>query len=146
MKTKLLEGSATAYPDFDKTFHVKPDASDTTVGAVLSQFNDEGKEVMVAAASQKLNSAEIKWATYDKEMFGLIWSVRHFSHYLKFKPFVITTDHKPLLTCINIDPKKDGTGKRTRWVLELSSYEFTIKHKSGKKHSDSDSLWSKIEK
>ena len=45
-----------------------------------------------------------------------------------------------MLTCINIDPKKDGTGKRTRWALELSSYNFTIKHKSGKKHSDSDSL------
>ena len=77
LKSKLLEGSATSYPDFEREFFVKPDASDTTVGAVLTQLDDNGKEVMVAAASQKLNSAKTKWSTYDKEMFGLIWSVRH---------------------------------------------------------------------
>ena len=119
---------------------LRPDASDTTVGAVLTQLDDNGKEVMVAAASQKLNEAEVKWCTYDKEMFGLIWAVRHFSHYLKFQPFEIHTDHKPLLTCIDIDPSKDGTGKCTRWALEISTYEFVIKHKSGRKHSDADSL------
>ena len=107
---------------------------------MLTQINDLGKEVMVAAASQKLNDAEAKWATYDKEMFGLIWAVRHFSHYLCFNPFEIHTDHKPLLTCVNIDPSKDGTGKRTHWALELSSYNFVIKHKSGKRHNDADSL------
>ena len=48
-----------------------------------TQLDDNGKEVMVAAASQKLNEAEVKWSTYDKKMFGLIWAVRHFSHYLK---------------------------------------------------------------
>ena len=140
LKSNLLEGTATSFPNFDREFFVKPDASHTTVGAVLTQLDDNGKEVLVAAASQKLNEAECKWATYDKEMFGLIWSVRHFSHYLKFRPFTIYTDHKPLLNCINIDPKKDGSGKRTRWALELSSYDFVIKHKSGKRHLDADSL------
>ena len=62
------------------------------------------------------------------------------SHYLKFRHFTIFTDHKPLLNCISIDPKKDGSGKRTRWALELSSYDFTIKYKAGKHHLDADSL------
>ena len=85
LRTKLLEGSSTAYPDLERKFFVKPDASDTTVGAVLTQINDQGKEVMVACASQKLNDAEVKWCTYDKEMFGLIWAVRHLSKIPAFR-------------------------------------------------------------
>ena len=140
LKQLLMEGTATAYPDFEKEFIVKPDGSPTTVGAVLTQNDERGKEVMVAAASQKLNEAEKAWAPYDKEMFAIIWAVRQFSHYLKFKPFTIVTDHKPLLSCLKIDPKKDATGKRTRWALELSTYEFNIKHKPGKLHTDADAL------
>ena len=140
LKRELLEGSATSFPDFDKEFYVKPDASKTTVGALLTQKDERGKEVMIAAASQRLNAAESAWAPYDREMYGIVWAVRSFSHYLRFRPFVIYTDHKPLLTCVNIDPKKDATGKRTRWALEWSTYEFSIKHKSGKRHGDADAL------
>ena len=50
------------------------------------------------------------------------------------------TDHRPLLSCLSIDTRKDGTGKRTRWSLELSTYEFDIFHKSGKHHQDADRL------
>ena len=31
LKKKLLEGSVTAYPDFEREFAVKPDASKSTV-------------------------------------------------------------------------------------------------------------------
>ena len=95
---------------------------------------------MVAAASQKLSDSESAWAPYDREMFGIVWAVRSFSHYLRFRPFTIYTDHKPLLNCVNVDPSKDATGKRTRWALELSTYDFNIKHKSGRRHGDADAL------
>ena len=61
-------------------------------------------------------------------------------HYLRFKHFTIFTDHKPLLALMTIDTRKDASGKRTRWALELSSYDFTIKYKAGSKHGDADAL------
>ena len=140
LKTELLEGSATSYPDFEKRFFVKPDASKTCVGAVLTQKDERGKESMIAAASQKLSPAESAWAPYDREMFAIVWAIRSFAHYLRFRPFTVYTDHRPLLSCIGVDPKKDASGKRTRWALELQTYEFEIKHKSGKQHGDADAL------
>jgi hypothetical protein len=52
--------------------------------------------------------------------------------------FTIITDHQPLLSCLTVDTKKDATGKRTRWSLELNSNEFEIKHKKGKLYTDAD--------
>jgi hypothetical protein len=58
----------------------------------------------------------------------MVWAVRQFSHYLRFRKFTLITDHQPLLSCLSVDTKKDATGKRTRWSLELNSYEFELKH------------------
>ena len=140
LRDELLAGNACAYPDFDKEFFLKSDGCDTTVGAVLTQKDEKGHEKIVACASQKLNSTEEKWAPYDKELFGIVWAVRQFSHYLRFRKFTIITDHQPLLSCLSVDTKKDATGKRTRWALELNSYEFEIKHKKGKLHTDADAF------
>ena len=140
VKTELLEGSATSYPDFEKRFFVKPDASKTCVGAVLTQKDERGKESMIAAASQKSSPAESAWAPYDRKMFAIVWAICSFAHYLRFRPFTVYTDHRPLLSCIGVDPKKDASGKRTRWALELQTYKFEIKHKLGKQHGDADAL------
>ena len=43
-----------------------------TVGAVLSQKDSHGKEVMVTAASQKLSNAESRWTLYDREMYAIV--------------------------------------------------------------------------
>ena len=140
LKDKLLTGTAISYPDFKKDFFVKADASGASVGAVLTQRDERGKEVLIAAASQRLGATEMKWAPFDREMYAIVWSVRTFSHYLKFRPFTVFTDHRPLLTCLSTDPKKDATGKRTRWALELSGYDFSLKYKPGKRHGDADAL------
>jgi hypothetical protein len=61
-------------------------------------------------------------------MYEMGWAVRQFSHYLRYRKFMLITDHQPLLSCLRVDSKKDATGKRTRWSLELNSYEFELKH------------------
>ena len=93
LKHKLLSGTACSYPDFRKQFILKSDACGSTVGAILSQKEDEGQEKMVACASQKLNGTEPAWSTYDKEFYALVWAVRQFSHYLRYRKFIVLTDH-----------------------------------------------------
>ena len=140
LKRLLLMGTACSFPDFEKEFILKTDASDTTVGAVLSQRDDRNHDVLVACASQKLGEGERKWATYDKEFWGVVWGIRQFSHYLRYRKFILYTDHQPLLSCQSVDTAKDANGKRTRWSLELASYEIDIRHKKGKANSDADAL------
>ena len=140
LKFKLLEGTATQFPDFTKRFYLKTDGSGTTVGAVLSQRDVRNKDVLVSCASQKLNSLQSSWAAFDKEFYALIWGVRTYSHYLRFAKFTIVTDSKPLLSAVNMNTKNDGNGKRMRWSIELSSYNYDIVYKKGKWHSDADAL------
>ena len=140
LKDRLLHGTACSYPDFSKEFILKCDGSGSTVGAVLSQLDSRGKECIVSCASQKLNSVEAKWSALDKEFFAIIWAVRYFKHYLRFDKFKIVTDHRPLLSCLNINTNNDATGKRTRWSLELQTYSFDLLYKKGAHNTDADAL------
>ena len=140
LKKQLLSGAVCAYPDFDRIFILKCDAAKNSVGSILSQRDDKNKECIVCCASQKLNEHESKWATFDREFFALIYGVRTFTHYLRFKKFLVYTDHRPLLSCLNINTQNDATGRRTRWALELQGYEFDLFYKKGSHNTDADAL------
>ncbi len=70
----------------------------------------------------------------------MVWSIRHFRHFLSGAPFKILTDHKPLLNLKNAAVNNDPTGRRARWILEMDVYDFTILYREGKLHSNADSL------
>src|SRR5688572_14770648 len=53
------------------------------------------------------------------------------------KPFVLVTDHSALKW---LQTSKLPKGQKTRWVMELQQYEFTIKHRPGKANANADAL------
>ena len=70
----------------------------------------------------------------------MISGVRANSHYLRHARFKIVTDHRPLLAWRKVDEKKDPTGRRTRWAIELDNYDFDLVYKKGKTHCDADAM------
>jgi cleavage and polyadenylation specificity factor subunit 1 len=46
--------------------------------------------------SRKLNTAQQKYSTYDRELLAVYEAVRHFHHMLETRHFTIFTDHKPI--------------------------------------------------
>jgi hypothetical protein len=66
------------------------------LGAVLTQFDDEGKEFVVAFVSRSNNAAEAKYVSYEGECLAAVWEVAHFQCYLFGNPFTRITDHQPL--------------------------------------------------
>ena len=128
-----------SYPNFSIPFIVKTDASKTAIGYVLTQKVD-GKEKVISYGSKKLNRQQVRWSTYDREFFALICGVRAHSHYLRHNKFVVITDHRPLLAWRKVDPKKDPTGRRTRWSIELHSYDYDLIYKKGLIHADADAM------
>ena len=123
LRDALISDKIMAYPKFSETFIVKADASLTAIGYVLCQKID-GKERVVSYGSKKLSRTQQRWSTYDREYFALIAAIRANAHYLRHAPFLAITDHRPLLSWRKMDSKKDPTGRRTRWALELDCYEF----------------------
>jgi hypothetical protein len=125
--------------DFDRQLIVKADASLASIGYILTQKFD-GKEKVISNGSKKLSSPEQKWSTYDREFFALLCGVRANAHYLRHTAFLAITDHRPLLSWRKVDKRKDPTGRRTRWAIELDTYEFELVHKKGKIHMNADAL------
>lgn len=76
------------------------DASPSGLGAVLSQIGGDGLERPVSYASRVLSAAEKKYAQIQREATAIVFGVRRFHQYLygRSSPFVLRTDHKPLLT------------------------------------------------
>ena len=139
LREDLMSEKVMSYPNFSLPFVVKTDASLTAIGFVLVQ-KVEGKERVIAYGSKKLSQQQQRWSTYDREFFALIAAVRANAHYLRHARFTAITDHRPLLAWRKVDARKDPTGRRTRWVIELENYEFDLIYKQGKIHCDADAM------
>jgi len=61
-------------------------------------YHNEQWEVIakIAFASKTLNEAEVNYSTVEKEMFAIVWGIKHFRPYLFGHKFTIVTDHRPL--------------------------------------------------
>ncbi|KAL6319624.1 hypothetical protein AAG906_020701 [Vitis piasezkii] len=75
-------------PDLDLPFEVQTDASDRALGGVLVQ---EGHPV--AFESRKLNNAEQRYSTHEKEMTAVVHCLRQWRHYLLGSIFTVVTDN-----------------------------------------------------
>ena len=72
------------------------DASDTAVGADLQQRIGDAWQPL-AFYSHKINPAQQKYSPYYRELLAVYEAIKYFHHMVEGRPFVIFTDHKPLI-------------------------------------------------
>ena len=126
-----------AYADFSLPFILHTDASGRGLGAVLYQHQD-GVDRVIAYASRALSDSEKNYPAHKLEFLALKWAVcDKFHDYLYGAKFHVKTDNNPL-TYVQTTAHLDATGHR--WLAALSSYDFTISYKPGKRNVDADSL------
>jgi transposase InsO family protein len=139
LKRCLVEAPVLCFPNFEKEFILATDASDYSLGAVLSQLDETGGEKVVAYISHKLTEGEKKWTVREKEAFAVVWACDQLRYYLLGRHFVIKTD------CSNITAVRwvlDYTkpGRLSRWALLLQEFDFTIESVAGKNNTVADAL------
>ena len=117
LKRKVQSTPILVFPDFDKPFLLKTDASKEGLGAVLSQKQWDGHYHPVAFSSCSLTPSEKNYSS-KLEFIVLKWSItEHFKEYLAYLPFVVQTNNNPL-TYVLTTPNLDTTGHR--WVGTLA--------------------------
>ena len=72
IKPKLTSAPVLALLGFFKVFVVECDAFGEGIGAVLSQ-----EKRPITFFSEKLNDAERKYSTYDKEFYAIVRALEH---------------------------------------------------------------------
>ncbi len=104
--------------DFSKVFILHTDWSGLSIGAILGQLDEEGKEYVIAYASRSNNKAESNYSSYKGECLVVVWAVIHFRPYLYGTNFTVYTDHR-LIKWLMTNNKL--TSKLAHWAFILQS-------------------------
>jgi hypothetical protein len=136
LKEILAGPDVMAYPQAEGEFVLDTDASDVGLGGVLSQIQD-GVERVIAYGSRALNHAEKNYCVTDKELLALRYFVEYFRQYLLGRRFRVRTDHQALVWLFTL---REPKGRIARWIEILSSYDFSVEYRMGKKHLNADAM------
>ena len=118
------------------------DASDFAIGAVLSQIVDS-REHPVAFISKTFTELEQRYTNWEKELFGIVWSIKYFRPYLLSIQFTIRSDNKPSLQLIDSHALKLSTSASNRvirWLMSIQSFSYKTQFHPGRLNVVADAL------
>lgn len=136
IRRSLAEAPVLACPDHTKEFCLQTDASNTGLGAVLTQEHD-GQERIIAYASRSLNKAERNYSATEKECLAVKWGIWKMRDYLEGYRFTVITDHQALQWLSRID---NPSGRLARWAIELAQWDYKIRYRKGSENILADAL------
>lgn len=137
LKSTLVSAPVLALTNFSKTFTIETDASDTGIGAVLSQ---EGHPV--AFVSRALGPKTRGLSTYEKEYLAILLVVDQWRSYLQHGEFLILTDHHSLM---HITDQRLHTPWQHKAFTKLLGLQYRIAYRKGAHNAAADALSRKYE-
>jgi len=123
-------------PDTGSQFTVEVDASDTGVGAVLSQRSPpDSKLNSCTFFTWKRSPAERNYVVGNCEVLAIVLLLEEWCHWFEgaFQPFIIWTDHRNLIFL-------QSFLHQSRWVLFLGHFNFTLSYRPGSRNIKPDVL------
>ncbi|CAF4468330.1 unnamed protein product [Didymodactylos carnosus] len=109
--------------------------SDIGYGGVLKQITKDGQQP-ISYLSRKLNPAQKRYGTTEKECLAMVRCIEEFRSYLLGREFTVETDH---CTLCNFHKKPSKNDRVDRWLISLGEYDIVeIKYKKGKCNCDAD--------
>eukprot|EP00745_Piridium_sociabile_P008697 TRINITY_DN158_c0_g1_i1.p1 TRINITY_DN158_c0_g1~~TRINITY_DN158_c0_g1_i1.p1 ORF type:complete len:1374 (-),score=188.80 TRINITY_DN158_c0_g1_i1:1054-5175(-) len=145
LKESLSVVPLLAYPDTRKPYVLYTDASDTCIGACLTQQQEykglesgtEMIEVPIYFLSHKLSDSQKKWSVVEKEAFAIHYALQKLDHYLHNAQFVIRTDHQPLKYLLS-SPMQNK--KVQMWAMGMTGYNCQVEYIPGSSNVLADLL------
>ena len=141
IKSALRRAPILRHPDFTKPFSIAVDSSISGCGACLYQ-PDSPRDLpspnnIVMMASRALRGYERGYSVYKLEANALVWALREFDEYIFGRHVTVLTDHNAL---VYLHQTKGVNRILQGWFSELSEYQFSIFHTSGRSNVLADAL------
>lgn len=138
-KQQLADAALLVHPSYSKELSLFVDASDNAVGAVLQQRADNNQWCPLSFFSRKLQSSQLSYSTYDRELLAVYWAVKYFRSQLEGRAFVIYTDHKPLIFAFHQKADK-ASPRQLRYLDYIGQLSTNLQHVSGEHNVVADAL------
>ena len=112
------------------------DASDYSVGGILTQDTPVGEKV-ICYVSHQLTSSRLRYPVIEKECFAIIYCLTKLRQYLLGADVTVYTDHKPLKSLFTAEMKNTRV---QRWAILLDEYQVKIMYRQGIHNGRADML------
>ena len=139
LKYEMAKEVELAFPDYaDEANKIElwVDASATGAGAYLAQTQD-GEHRVIGFASMGFTKQQMNYSTLERELAALRWGVKTFRPFICGVPFVLYTDHQPLVHLHNM---RLVCSRLARTLQELADYNFEIRYVQGAHNNAADAL------
>ena len=87
--------------------------------------------------SRKLNAAETRYSTIERECLALFWATKRLHVYLYGTEFILEIDHQPLAFVNRANINNDRV---MRWALHLQMYRYQVRIVKGSANTTADLL------
>jgi hypothetical protein len=134
----LASATLSVHPHYNAPASITFDASDLAVGAVLEQFIDHEWRP-IGFFSRKLQPAETRYSTFDRELLGVYLAIRHFRWFIEGRVFHVYTDHKPLNFAISSGSTQPSP-QQIRQLAFISEFTTDLQHVMGKNNAVADAF------
>jgi transposase InsO family protein len=140
IKGTLTSTKVMAHYDSRLKTIVTTDASQNGLGATMFQIQHDGTRRPVYYASRSMTETEQNYAVIEKEALAMAWACDKLDQFLRGLPFVIETDHKPLVRLMNVKDLDQVPARVLRLRLRLMRYAPTLEYIKGKDNHLADAL------
>ena len=113
------------------------DASENSVGAALTQCDNQGRIRPVAFASNKLTATQQRWSTIEREAYASLWALQKYKYWIFGTHIILYSDHNPITFLTESTPK---SSKLMRWSLALQEFDVEFRYRCGKFNEAADCL------
>ena len=138
LKAALLNNAVLYSPDPDKPFTICLDASDRSVGSIISQVDSEGVDRPCVFMSKSLTDCQTRYHSNEKEALALVESLKQCENLLG--PRVEIDVYSDNLTNVYLSSLSAKSGRLFRYRMYLNKFNIDVKHKVGKLNVVADML------
>ncbi|KAA8495183.1 Transposon Ty3-I Gag-Pol polyprotein [Porphyridium purpureum] len=137
LKAALLSPAVLVPPVPERAKRLFADASADAIGAVLLQQENGGVWRPIAFISRRLKGPERNYSVSEKELLSILYAARKLRHYVMGAKVEFVTDHQALSWMWR---QEAPTGRLSRWLLELQSWDFVMRYRPGEENAAANCL------